>query len=103
MSRQVMAAAIRGTTAFVEEAEAKFAEAVGKYGEGQKVEFPETAFYLPMIYALMGLEVKNARRPEAGPGALPRAAAAACRPTTCGCRTWATAWTRASPRCWPRR
>ncbi len=59
MSRQVMAAAIRGATAFVEEAEAKFAEAVGKYGAEQKVEFPETAFYLPMIYALMGLEVKK--------------------------------------------
>jgi acetyl-CoA synthase len=59
MSRQVMAAAIRGATAFVEEAEAKFAQAVAKFGEGQTIEFPGTAFYLPMIYALMGLEVKN--------------------------------------------
>ncbi|MFV2065929.1 MAG: acetyl-CoA decarbonylase/synthase complex subunit alpha/beta [Pirellulales bacterium] len=59
MSREVMAAAIRGATAFVEEAEAKFVEAVDQHGEDRKVEFPETAFYLPMIYSLMGLEVKT--------------------------------------------
>ena len=59
MSRQVMAAAIRGATAFVEEAEAKFAEAVDQYSEDRKIEFPETAFYLPMIYSLMGLEVQT--------------------------------------------
>jgi acetyl-CoA synthase len=54
-----MAAAIRGATAFVNEAEAKFTEAVNKYGKDYKVEFPETAFFLPMIYSLMGLEVKK--------------------------------------------
>ena len=59
MSRQVMAAAIRGATGFVEEAEAKYVEAVERSGEDQKVEFPETAFFLPMIYSLMGLEVKT--------------------------------------------
>ena len=59
MSREVMAAAIRGATAFVEEAETKFAQAVQQYGEDQQVEFPETAFYLPMVYSLMGLEVKT--------------------------------------------
>lgn len=59
MSRQVMAAAIRGATGFVEEAEARYAQAVAHYGEAQKIEFPETAFYLPMTYALLGLEVQN--------------------------------------------
>jgi acetyl-CoA synthase len=54
-----MAAAIRGATAFVNEAEAKFTEAVNKYGKDYKVEFPETAFFLPMVYSLMGLEVKK--------------------------------------------
>lgn len=57
MSREVMAAAIRGATTFVGEAETKFAEAVDKYGEAHEVAFPETAFQLPMIHALMGLEV----------------------------------------------
>jgi len=28
-------------------------------GEDTKVEFPETAFFLPMANALMGLEIKN--------------------------------------------
>ncbi|KPK86435.1 MAG: bifunctional acetyl-CoA decarbonylase/synthase complex subunit alpha/beta [Phycisphaerae bacterium SM23_33] len=59
MSREVIAAAIRGAHGFVEEAEAKLAEAVQAKGEDQKVEFPDTAFYLPMVYALMGLEVKT--------------------------------------------
>jgi acetyl-CoA synthase len=59
MSRDVMAAAIRGAAGFLKEAEAKFADAVDKYGEGRKVEFPETAFYLPMVYSLLGLEVKT--------------------------------------------
>jgi acetyl-CoA synthase len=59
MSREVMAAAIRGATVFVNEAESKFTEAVNKFGKDQKVEFPETAFFLPMIYSVMGLEVKK--------------------------------------------
>ncbi|GAF79629.1 unnamed protein product, partial [marine sediment metagenome] len=59
MSREVMAAVIRGAGGFVEEAESKLAEAVQARGEDQKVAFPDTAFFLPMIYALMGLEVKT--------------------------------------------
>jgi acetyl-CoA synthase len=55
----VIAAAIRGAKAFVDEAEAKLAEAIEKHGEDQKVGFPETAFYLPMINALMGLKVEK--------------------------------------------
>jgi len=57
MSREVMSAVIRGATAFVEEAEAKLAKAVADHGEDQAVEFPETGFQLPMIHALMGLEI----------------------------------------------
>ena len=38
MSREVMAAAIRGAGAFVDEAEAKFAEAVDKYGRNSDAE-----------------------------------------------------------------
>jgi len=59
MSRQVMAAAIRGAKSFVAEAESKLAAAIASYGEGRKVEFPETAFSLPMIYSLMGIEVSK--------------------------------------------
>ena len=59
MSREVMSAVIRGAHGFVEEAEKKLAEAVAAKGEGQKVQFPGTAFFLPMTCALMGLEVKT--------------------------------------------
>ena len=57
MSREVMAAAIRGARGFVDEADSKLAEAIGAKGEDQKVEFPGTAFFLPMAYALTGREV----------------------------------------------
>ncbi len=59
MSRQVMAAAIRGAHRFVDEAQRSLAAAVEARGDTAKVQFPETAFYLPMIYALMGIEVKT--------------------------------------------
>ena len=59
MSREVIAAVIRGAHGFVEEAEKKLTEAIKAKGEDQKLEFPETAFYLPMAYSLMGAEVKT--------------------------------------------
>ena len=59
MSREVMAAAIRGAKTFYAEAESNLANALERYGADQKLEFPETAFYLPMIYALMGREIKK--------------------------------------------
>jgi acetyl-CoA synthase len=52
-----VAAAIRGAKAFVEEAQARYDEAVKAKGEDAPIAFPETAFQLPMIHALMGLEV----------------------------------------------
>ncbi|HDZ19714.1 hypothetical protein LCGC14_0015590 [marine sediment metagenome] len=57
MSRVVISAAIRGATAFVAEAETNLDAAIRDRGEDHKVEFPGTAFQLPMIHALMGLEV----------------------------------------------
>jgi len=57
MSREVIAAAIRGARGFIDEADSKLTEAIGAKGEDQKVEFPGTAFFLPMAYALRGKEV----------------------------------------------
>ncbi|MCK4601115.1 MAG: CO dehydrogenase/CO-methylating acetyl-CoA synthase complex subunit beta, partial [Phycisphaerae bacterium] len=57
MSREVISAVIRGATVFVEEAETKLTQAIEARGADQKVEFPGTAFQLPMIHTLMGLEV----------------------------------------------
>jgi len=59
MSREVVAAAIRGARGFVQEADTSLAQALKAKGEDQKVEFPGTAFYLPMAYALLGLEVSK--------------------------------------------
>jgi acetyl-CoA synthase len=59
MSREVISAVIRGAGSFVAEAESKLAQAISAKGRDCKVQFPETAFFLPMTYALMGLEVKT--------------------------------------------
>ncbi len=56
MSREVMAAAIRGGNGFVQEAEEKLRAALEEKGPDTQVSFPGTAYYLPMAYALMGLE-----------------------------------------------
>ena len=59
MSKIIAQAAIRGSHAFYKEAEEFFNKAVEEKGEDQKIEFPETAYFLPMANALMGVEVKN--------------------------------------------
>jgi len=57
--REVFAAIIRGATGFVKAAETGFEEALKTHGEAKALQFPGTAFYLPMIHALMGLEIKK--------------------------------------------
>ena len=59
MSKIVAGAAIRGARALVAEAEKLVNKAIEEKGKNQKVEFPETAFYLPMANALLGAEVKT--------------------------------------------
>ncbi|MFC1485686.1 CO dehydrogenase/CO-methylating acetyl-CoA synthase complex subunit beta, partial [Candidatus Latescibacterota bacterium] len=59
MSRIIAQAAIRGAHHFYQEAEKRLTEAIEDKGEGQKVEFPETAYFLPMANALMEAEVKT--------------------------------------------
>ena len=57
MSKVIAVAASRGSHAIVAEAEQKLEAAVQKHGEAQALEFPETAFFLPMAHALLGLDV----------------------------------------------
>ncbi len=59
MSKAVAAAAVRGSNEIVARVEGKLNAAVAKHGEEQKLEFPETAFFLPMAYSLLGLEVST--------------------------------------------
>jgi len=59
MSRKVIAAAIRGARGFVTEAEQAVKTEIETRGPDASVGFSGTAFYLPMAYALMGIEAKN--------------------------------------------
>jgi len=59
MSKIVAAAAIRGARELVKQAEEFLNKALLEKGKDQKIEFPETAFYLPMANALLGAEVKT--------------------------------------------
>ncbi len=59
MSKIVASAAIRGSRKIVNEADEFLNKAIKEKGESAKIEFPETAFYLPFAYAILGLEVKT--------------------------------------------
>ena len=59
MSKIIASAAIRGANAIVTSAEMFLNRAVGDKGINQEVGFPDTAYYLPMAYTLMGVEVKT--------------------------------------------
>jgi len=59
MSKIIASAAIRGAHKYVTEAETKLNEAIEAYGPEKKVAYPNTAYYLPIILALLGLEVKT--------------------------------------------
>ena len=59
MSRIIASAAIRGAHKIVERAENSLNEAKDKYGLEQIVEFPNTGYFLPVIYAMTGIAVKT--------------------------------------------
>jgi acetyl-CoA synthase len=59
MSKIIASAAIRGAHKYVAEAEQKLAEAIEIYKPEKKVGFPNTAYHLPLILALLGLKVET--------------------------------------------
>ena len=59
MSKIIASAAIRGAHKIVEKAEKKYEEAIKKWGPNQDVGFPNTAYYLPIIYAILGVPVQK--------------------------------------------
>lgn len=59
MSRIIAQAAIRGAHQYVERAEHELSEAMESYGAQKKIGFPNTAYYLPLILAVTGIEVKT--------------------------------------------
>ena len=59
MSKIIISAAIRGAHKIVDKCAAKLDEAVAKYGENQEIGFPNTAYYLPIIYSIMGIKIEK--------------------------------------------
>ncbi len=59
MSKIIAAAAIRGAYKIVGRAETKLAEAITQKGKDCPIEFPNTAYYLPIIYSMTGIQVQK--------------------------------------------
>jgi len=59
MSKIVAGAAIRGAKKLFTDAKSSWENAVKEKGPDCEIAFPGTAFYFPMAYALLGLEVKK--------------------------------------------
>ena len=59
MSKLIASAAIRGANVLVKKAEEMLEKAITEKGEQFAFEFPDTAYYLPMIYAITGFAVKT--------------------------------------------
>ncbi|MEW5736181.1 MAG: acetyl-CoA decarbonylase/synthase complex subunit alpha/beta [Thermodesulfobacteriota bacterium] len=57
MSKLVAFAAIQGAYNIVSKAEGALKKALQTYSATQKVEFPNTAYFLPVIYSLLGIKV----------------------------------------------
>ena len=55
MSKIIASAAIRGAHKIVDQAEKKWKEAMDKWGAKEPVGFPNTAYYLPVIYGILGV------------------------------------------------
>lgn len=59
MSKIIISAAIRGAHLVVDRTEKKINEAIAKFGADKKVDLPNTGYYLPVIYGILGEAVKT--------------------------------------------
>jgi acetyl-CoA synthase len=59
VSKTICSAAISGAHKIVERAEVKHQEALKQWGPDQEVGFPNTAYYLPIVYGMTGMAVKT--------------------------------------------
>ncbi len=65
MSQIIASAAIRGAYKIVERAEATWRKAMDRWGGNEPVGFPNTAYYLPVIYGILGIKVEKLSDMEA--------------------------------------
>ncbi len=59
MSKIIASAAIRGAYSIVDRAEADVKRAIDAYGPNREVAFPNTGYYLPVIYGILGYKVQK--------------------------------------------
>ncbi|MBN2045492.1 MAG: CO dehydrogenase/CO-methylating acetyl-CoA synthase complex subunit beta [Anaerolineales bacterium] len=59
MSKYIANRALRGANAIVSEAEAMLQKAIAEKGSDHPVSFPNTAYYLPLTYAMTEIAVQN--------------------------------------------
>ncbi len=59
MSKIIASAAIRGAHKKVKEAREMLEKALEQFGSKQEVEFPNTGYYLPIIYGITGIAIKT--------------------------------------------
>jgi len=59
MSKIIASAAIRGAHKIFNQAEKKWQEAMDRWGANELVGFPNTAYYLPVIYGMLGIKVEK--------------------------------------------
>ena len=59
MSKIIASAAIRGAHKIAKQAEDILARAVKEKGQDCKVEFPNTGYYIPIIYSMTGIAVEK--------------------------------------------
>ena len=59
MSKIIASAAINGAHKIVARAEKEWKEAMDKWGANEPVGFPNTAYYLPIIYGISGMKVQK--------------------------------------------
>jgi acetyl-CoA synthase len=57
MSKLIATSAINGAYKIIERAEKELKESLEKHGPDQKLEFPDTGYFLPIIYSMTGMAV----------------------------------------------
>jgi acetyl-CoA synthase len=59
MSKIIATSAIEGAYKILDRAEKTLKESIEKHGKDQKVEFPNTGYFLPIIYSMTGIKVEK--------------------------------------------
>ena len=59
MSKIIATSAIEGAYKIIKRAENVLKECIEKHGKDQKVEFPDTGYFLPIIYSMTGIKVEK--------------------------------------------